>query len=302
MREAPKERLYDRKIIPPQVNMELCGGCEQCVRVCPVHVFDLRNHKSVVARGEACIGCGHCWAVCPEEAVTFSEDISAAESRPGTRPAVDSDVLKLLLRERRSVRLFTEDPVSKGELDKILDAGRYAPSACNSQNVNYLVLPDRGKVDELRSLLDVFLDRVFRKIDNRLAAFLFSLKYGRASLDVLRSYSFLFRLRREDWEKCSYVFLPHGPAVIVACAPSSDTMAPTNCAVSLYNCLLMAHSLGLGACFLGSLHLAANADRKIGRWLRIPEKQRCYGAIIVGHPDIVYQRLPERQPPRIEWL
>ena len=176
MREAAKEQVYNREISPPQVGLEACSECGQCVRVCPVHVFDLKNGKPNVARGEACIGCGHCWAVCPEDALAFSEDSSAAEPRPGTQSAVDPDALKLLLRERRSVRLFTEEPVLRSELDAILDAGRYSPTACNAQNVNYLVLPKRSKVDELRLLLDAFLDRVFRKIDNRFVAFLFSLK------------------------------------------------------------------------------------------------------------------------------
>ena len=300
--EAAKEQIYGRKINPPWIGLEECQGCGLCVRSCPACVFDLRDGKSVVARDQACIGCGHCWAVCPEEAVVLGETSGPAKSQPGPGPAVVPDDLHLLLRERRSVRLFTKEPVAREQLEKILDAGRYAPTACNLQGVNYIALPSREKMGQLRTLVDGFFDRLFREIDNNMIALLYAIRFGRANLNVVRSYSSLFQSLRQGQEDQSYVFLPYGTAAIVAHAPSSDVMAPFNCAVALQNCSLMAHSLELGACFLGCLHLAVNADKRIKRWLGIPRKHRCQGAMVVGHPDLVFRRLPERQPPRVQWL
>jgi nitroreductase len=78
-------------------------------------------------------------------------------------------------------------------------------------------------------------------------------------------------------------------------------MASFNCAVALYNCALMAHSLDLGSCFIGFVHIGANMDKKIKNWLGIPKEHQAYGAMVVGHPDVKYRRLVERTKPDIKW-
>jgi len=49
------------------------------------------------------------------------------------------DILEVI-RTRRSIRKYKPDPVSKEEIDKILEAGRWAPSANNSQPWRFIVL------------------------------------------------------------------------------------------------------------------------------------------------------------------
>lgn len=46
------------------------------------------------------------------------------------------------IKERRSVRYFEDKPVSKELLYKIIDAGRWAPSACNRQAWRFIVISD----------------------------------------------------------------------------------------------------------------------------------------------------------------
>lgn len=46
------------------------------------------------------------------------------------------------IKTRRSIRKYKRDPVSEEELQKILDAGRWAPSANNSQPWKFIVLSD----------------------------------------------------------------------------------------------------------------------------------------------------------------
>jgi nitroreductase len=53
------------------------------------------------------------------------------------------------IRARRNVRQFTEEPVAPEELDRILEAGRRAPSAKNSQPWDFVVVTDPGRMQEL---------------------------------------------------------------------------------------------------------------------------------------------------------
>ena len=56
------------------------------------------------------------------------------------------------IRARRNVRQYTDQPIAREDLDRILDAGRRAPSASNSQPWNFVVVVDRGQLTELSTV------------------------------------------------------------------------------------------------------------------------------------------------------
>ena len=57
----------------PEVDVEKCIGCGECVDVCPVDVYEIQNEKSVPANADECIGCESCVEVCDQEAITINE-------------------------------------------------------------------------------------------------------------------------------------------------------------------------------------------------------------------------------------
>lgn len=50
---------------------------------------------------------------------------------------------------RRNVRSFTDQPVSAEHLDRILEAGRRSPSASNTQPWDFILVTERGQLQEL---------------------------------------------------------------------------------------------------------------------------------------------------------
>lgn len=58
------------------------------------------------------------------------------------------DIYKAI-EKRRSVRAYTDDPVSEEKLKKILEAGRMAPSTHNTQEYKFVVVKDAKKRKEL---------------------------------------------------------------------------------------------------------------------------------------------------------
>jgi nitroreductase/NAD-dependent dihydropyrimidine dehydrogenase PreA subunit len=299
--KTKRDVLFGREITPPHVEIDKCKGCGQCVKVCPALVFELKEKKSEVRYGEGCIACGHCWAVCPEEAIIQQEATPSTSLKPGPGSAVSADTLQLLIRERRSTRLFKDEPVSKEQLLKIIEAGRYAPTASNRQDVNYVILSNQQKVSELRSLVESFMEKTFRAMQNSAIALFYKMKFGSSAVDLLHHYAMGYQFLKTRKEKNAYFPLPFGSAVIITHAQSFDTMAPFNCSVAIYNCSLMAHSLGLGSCFMGFVQIGANMDKKIKHWLEIPKEHQSYGAMVLGHPDVRYRRLIERKKPDIKW-
>ena len=56
-----------------------------------------------------------------------------------------------LLKERYSVRMFSDKPVEDDKLNQILEAGRVAPTAVNFQPQRILVLKSKDALDKLKN-------------------------------------------------------------------------------------------------------------------------------------------------------
>ena len=56
-----------------EVDKVKCQGCEECVEVCPVDVFEMQDDKSEPVNAEECLGCESCVEVCDDEAITVTE-------------------------------------------------------------------------------------------------------------------------------------------------------------------------------------------------------------------------------------
>jgi len=290
-----------RTYSPPEVIREKCTGCGLCLEVCPAFVFVMKDEKASVERGDWCIGCGHCGAVCPVEAIRHEATVLAKGPPLGPGPAATPETLMLLLRERRSVRSYHNRPVPKKVLEGIIEAGRYTPTGSNSQNVHYVVLTTPAEIDQLRTMTIAFYERIFKWVQSRFGPFLLRLFAGRRIVEKLQESIPKMEHVKEVIAQGEDRLFYGAPAVMVVHAESWDTCSAFNCSVALYNCSLMAHTLGIGCCFNGYLEGAANNSRRIKRWLGIPRDHRCYAAMTLGYQKTQYQRLVKRDPAKVAW-
>ena len=60
--------------------------------------------------------------------------------------------MRKTIKDRRSIRAFTAQEVDEKTIDKILDAGRWAPSGLNNQPWRFAVITEKGLKDELSGL------------------------------------------------------------------------------------------------------------------------------------------------------
>lgn len=69
-----------------------------------------------------------------------------------------NEVIQAIL-TRRSTRAFTEQHIEREELDQIIEAAVYAPSARNMQSWHFTVVRSREKIAELCAAVGAALDR-----------------------------------------------------------------------------------------------------------------------------------------------
>ena len=232
------------------------------------------------------------------------EEQPEPEVKEGVIDSVNPANLKMNVFEaiatRRSIRKFTSQDVPMEILGVVIDAGRYAPTGSNSQNVHYVVLTSLDQIAELRKMTINFYDKMFSRIRGRFGMFIVSLVAGRKIAEYLREsfpkLDYANELIKQGKDRLFY----HAPVVILAHAESWDRSSFFNCSVALYNCSLMAHTLRLGCCFNGILVNATNLSRKIKGWLGIPADHKCYSAMTLGFPDARYLRLVRRHPPKVD--
>ncbi len=59
----------------PEIKVDDCDGCGDCVPVCPLDALKVVDDKVTVTRTEDCEYCGDCEEVCPSGAISCPFEI-----------------------------------------------------------------------------------------------------------------------------------------------------------------------------------------------------------------------------------
>lgn len=265
-----------------------CIACEQCIKDCPAKVISLQEEKAEI-NNSGCIKCGHCVAICPVEAVS-TDDYNMNQVIPYNKDtfSVNSDNLLNFIKFRRSVRRFKDKEIEKEKIIKIIDAGRYTQTSTNSQDVSYTIVSE--KLGELRDLAYESLKKKGESILANLTPETEHLKrYANMWLYSYNEY-------KKDPSKNDRLFFNAPLAIFVTSA------TPINGGLASSNMELMIDSLGLGTFFSGFLLIAAQDNKEILDLLQIKDSKQIISCLVVGYPDVKYQRTAPRKEANINWI
>ena len=168
------------------------------------------------------------------------------------------ETLLQIAENRRSIRKFTEKPVSRSDIEKIVQIGMMAPSGFNAQPWEVVVVDDsqlRGKVTDL--LLEGL---------------------GKTSPGFASAPVYLIMYADERVRK-------YGPAAMVDNDAWWEFTLNASLSCAFMNLQLAVSSLGLGSMWVSAFR-NPDVDQSTRELLNIPVHLRVYEMLAIGYPGM----------------
>ncbi|MBP3847349.1 nitroreductase [bacterium] len=169
------------------------------------------------------------------------------------------------IKTRRSTRKFKQEPILDEILEKIIEAGRFAPCGGNSQTTHFIVISNKKILNELAELVCTTFSKMEIKPDTykSLAAAINASKKG------------------------NFVFHYNAPVLIITTNKIGYGNNMADCVCAIENMMIEANELNLGSCYINQLHwLDENPDvREYLLKLGLKEDETICASMAIGFPD-----------------
>lgn len=147
-----------------------------------------------------------------------------------------TDTLKTIY-QRRAVRKYKEIPVDKKLIKQVIDAGRMAPSAMNTQSWKFYVFTNKASIQLLSKEIKKVAAKDFLKSGLK---------------QIIKMAASLFHMGPSmDFFKTADPVFYGAPVVIFITAPKDNEWAALDIGMCAQNMMLAATSLGLDSCPVG---------------------------------------------------
>jgi len=180
--------------------------------------------------------------------------------------------LDFCVKGRRSVRCFANKPVSKEQIEAILEAGVWAPTAMAREPWKFIIIEDEKLINYVSEETKIAVQQMMPPLAKRYTT-------------------------KED------IICYNAPILILICAekdPQWSTMDLIDCVLAVQNMFLKAYELGLGTCYMGFVSLL-NQKPEILKKMGVPENYDLKVPFILGHPK-TKQGAGKRKKPIIKWI
>ena len=174
---------------------------------------------------------------------------------------------------RRSTRRFANKKPNKELIQKVVNAGRYAPSGANSQTSHFIVITNKEVLKEIAELVQ----EEFAKME--------------ISEDMYVSLKGSINASK----KGDYVFHYNAPVLIVIANKKGYGNAIADSSCALENMMIAANAFDLGLCWINQLHWLDDNER-IRAFLEgygLKKDETITGRLALGFSE---NGLPNRKP------
>ena len=263
------------------IDKQTCIKCGHCVAACPAFIIAREDDDppySIPENEAGCIKCGHCAAICPSGALDL-KFMPLADMPPSDYKPFSKEQTEAFIRNRRSIRRYSDKKVDQQTLQELIQLSGYAPSAKNGQMIGWAVHSNP------RLLAEMFIDWLMDLQNSDPKTFTF-----------VRGDTLLAR-----WKRGVDPIARNAPHVVVVYSSPDWPMGAVDTVIAMSYMELIAPSLGLGACWAGYLMRTLNTYQPIREAFGLSDQKIAHGALMLGYPEYGYHHWPLRKQPNIMW-
>jgi nitroreductase/NAD-dependent dihydropyrimidine dehydrogenase PreA subunit len=307
-----------------KVDKDLCTGCGLCIQNCPFSCWEIGEDDHPKFKDEyACLSCYNCKVACPVDAIIIVQSYYAEEpgfwaTKPHRLPAVlplkpkDKDgnpdqwnVIERAIVERRSVRNFKPDPVPDHLIRRVLEAGRFAPSAGNCQSWKFIAITDRKVLDEIDQAVQAVVGRIngMYRDDSQVQDLSSMVDLNQPGIfDPRVSIGGMGAIAKGEMGGKKSGTTLNAPAVILLVSDTrSISGSQINIGICGQNMNLVCNSLGIKACwvsFVAGLNMVPGFPEKLG----IHPPWQIVSSLSIGWPDFKQEGIVPREFRPVTWF
>ncbi len=182
-----------------------------------------------------------------------------------------------LIRYRRSIRAYTDQPLTRKEIEQLLEAGQYAPSGHNKQSWRFTAICAPQVLAELNKLVKAG----FRELEPE----------ANAPQELHDAKAKVARMGEK------YCFTYGAPCLIIVSNDAQSHNGRADCACALENMFLTACDVGLASCWVNQLHWLEQ-DPSLRAYLEqlgIPLTHSICGSGVFGYPGCAIPKASPRK-------
>ena len=284
------------------IDYDKCTGCSICVQAAARCFSKVEGKVTPLADENTCMLCGRCVAVCASGAITHHAMDMGNFPQVSKKQLVGTDDFVQFIRERRSHRAFTDKPIPRGDLEKLIDTVRYAPTGHNDQTVEIVMVTSPERRKRLSNLAVDFYAGIAKEEARELKKLKASGKGTPREIAELAGMvgfrQMLLQARDAGFDAIFY----EAPAVAIFHSPVARSVTPKdNCVIASTTMGLLARTMGLETTYIALFEGASKGYKPLRDELALPEGNEVLSVLVIGYPKIKYLRAVDRKPIKTRW-
>jgi nitroreductase/NAD-dependent dihydropyrimidine dehydrogenase PreA subunit len=273
------------------IDHDRCNLCKECIEICHEYCMSIENQLLSIDF-KYCSTCCQCIAICQEQALSWEKVVPAKFDKINYPGPIQ---INELLRERRTIRDFTNVKIDRALLEQIVNNAKYAPT--HNFNFKAIIIDEPEVIENIDEAIYRFTKRLYR--------FVYKLKIIHQFVKITApKFEFEYLKAKPKLEKSiqrgrAFKTLP--AAIILIVGEKSVPFSLESAQYGLYNIDLYAQSLGLGCRNLVGNQMILNRSRRIRKLLRLSKQEKIFGTIAIGHPAVRFRNKVNGKQMIIQW-
>jgi len=201
---------------------------------------------------------------------------------------IEPENLLNFVKFRRSVRQFTDEPVSDADIAKIMEMGRYTQTGANMQGLRYIILTKETLREITPIALKTLAELDISQVDKK------AMRVPYQYLDFQATWKLWYQVYQKNKRDLLFHGAPHALLVV------SRTCNEVDGCFNIGHLELMINALGLGACLMGFGTFAFAMSEELKKIIGLKEGGSVIFSLVFGHPQVNYLRTVNRKKVRYE--